>query len=269
MLSNIVSQVESILGQLNSSKTVPAGNLYASFSSTLLTPTFSATNPVVQSATFQPGIVSGSWVTITGQNLATATRTWWADEIVGNTLPVEIDHVRVTIDGKNAAVYYVSPTQLNVLAPSDTAIGPVNVQVTRDGATSAVIEANYIAAAPGFFTFAANGRNYVAGVHLDGAYVGDIAGTVPANPGETIELFATGLGASPGGIVSPVTPLAQFPVITIGGIAAQVQFAGLTYPGEWQLNVVVPPVSAGEQLISLSYGGVTATVPTYLAVAAQ
>jgi uncharacterized protein (TIGR03437 family) len=269
MMSNIVSQVESILGQLNTSKTVPAGNLYPNFHSILLTPTFSVTDPVVQGATFQPGIVAGSWVTITGQNLATATRTWWADEIVGNTLPSEIDHVLVTINGKNAAVYYVSPTQLNVQAPTDTTIGPVSVQVTRDGATSAVIQANYVAAAPGFFVFSANGRDYVAGVHLNGGYVGDIAGTTPASPGETIELFATGLGASPGGTASPASPAGPLPVISIGAVAAQVRFAGLTYPGEWQLNVVVPQVSAGEQPITISFGGVAATLPTYLAVAAQ
>ena len=269
LLSNIVSQVETILGQLNTGKTVPTGSLYSNFQSTLLTPAFSSTNPVVQGATFQPGIVSGSWVTITGQNLATATRTWWPDEIVGDTLPVEIDHVLVTVNGKNAAVYYVSPTQLNVQAPTDTTIGPVNVQVTRDGATSAVIQADYVAASPGFFTFSANGKNFVAGVHLDGAYVGDIAGTVPATPGETIELFATGLGASPGGVAPPVTPLTPLPSVTIGGVAATVQFAGLTYTGEWQLNVVVPQVSAGEQSITIGYGGATATVPTYLPIAAQ
>jgi uncharacterized protein (TIGR03437 family) len=268
LVTNMVTQVENILGQVNNSSTVPANNLYSSFKSALQTPTFAATTPVVQGATFQPGIVSGSWVTITGQNLATATRTWWADEIVGTTLPVEIDHVRVAIDGKNAAVYYVSPTQLNVQAPADTQLGPVSVQVIRDGATSAAIQANYVPVAPGFFTYAANGKNYVAGVHLTGAYLGDIAGTTPAKAGEYIELFATGLGLVSAGIsiTPPVVSLAQLPVVTIGGMAATVQFAGLTYVGEWQLNVVVPEVSTGEQPVTISYGGSTSTVLAYLPV---
>jgi len=30
------------------------------------------------------------------------------------------------------------------------------------------------------------------------------------------------------------------PALTIGGVPATVQFSGLIYPGEWQLNVVVP-----------------------------
>jgi uncharacterized protein (TIGR03437 family) len=270
-ISNVVSQVEQVLTQVNDSGGNPKNNLYSNFQSTLLTPTFAATNPVANGATYLPGIVSGSWVQIQGQNLATATRTWWADEIVGNTLPVEIDHVRVAINGKNAAVYYVSPTQLNVQAPTDSTLGPVNIQVTRDGTVSAVIQANYVAAAPGFFPFpssaSATGKTYPAGVHLNGAYIGDTAGFVPASPGETIELFATGLGPTPGGTVPGVTLLSPPPSITIGGVAATVQAAALIYPGEWQLNVVVPAqAAAGEQPITISYAGAASPVSTYLAI---
>jgi uncharacterized protein (TIGR03437 family) len=211
-------------------------------------------------------MVPGSWVQINGQNLATATRIWWALEVVGTALPAEIDHVHVTINGKNAAVYYVSPTQLNVQAPTDTTIGPVNIQVIRDGAASAVISASYVASAPGFFRYSVGGKSYAAGVHLNGAYVGDTAGFSPAVPGETIELFATGLGATPGGVAPAVTLLTVLPAVTIGGLSAKVQAAALIYPGEWQLNVEVPQVAAGEQPITISYGGATSSVPTYLSV---
>ncbi len=267
-VSNIVGQIETILGQVNSSNSIPKNNIYASFPSTLLTPTFSTTDiPVENGATYQAGIVSGSWVAIKGQNLATATRTWWPDEIVGPILPVEIDHVRVTINGKNAAVEYVSPTQVNVQAPTDAATGPVDIQVIRDGTPSAVIKANYVSSAPGFFMYGANGKNFAAGAHLSGAYLGDIPGTLPAIPNEVILLFATGLGESTGGIAPPVTQLVPSPTVTIGGVAATVQFAGLIYPGEWQLNVVVPTVSAGEQPITITYGGATSSsVSTYIAI---
>jgi uncharacterized protein (TIGR03437 family) len=265
-ISGVVAQIENVLTQVNDSNSNPKTDSYPNFNSTLLTPGFAATAPVVNGATYQPGMVSGSWVTITGQNLATATRTWWGDEIVGNTLPVEIDHVRVTISGKNAAVYYVSPAQLNVQAPTDTATGPVNVQVIRDGAASAPIQASYAASAPGFFMYQANGKNFAAGVHTNGAYVGDVAGTLPAKAGETIELFATGLGPSPGGVVPTVTALTPLPAVTVGGQAATVSYAGLVAVGEWQLNVVVPQVAAGELPITISYGGASAAVTTYLAV---
>lgn len=62
----------SILAYLNGlGTTVPAGNLYPNFASTLLAP---KVNAVVQGATFQPGLVSGSWMTLRGNNLATASR---------------------------------------------------------------------------------------------------------------------------------------------------------------------------------------------------
>lgn len=266
-IGGVISQAENILGQVNTAGAIPKNDLYSNFKSTLLRPTFATSGaPVVNGATFQPGMVSGSWVTITGQNLATATRIWWPDEIIGNTLPTEIDHASVTVNGKPAAMYYVSPTQLNVQAPTDAATGPVDVQVIRDGTASAVIQATYVPAAPGFFMYQANGRNFAAGVHTSGAYVGDVQGTLPARPGETIELFATGLGATPGGVVPSVTALATPPAVTIGGANATVSFAGLVYPGEWQLNVVVPQVAAGDQLITIGSGGAASTVSTYLAV---
>ena len=56
------------------------------------------------------------------------------------------------------------------------------------------------------------------------------------------------------------------PVMTIGGVAATVQAAALIDPGEWQLNVVVPQVPAGEQPVTISYGGATEAVSTYLAI---
>jgi hypothetical protein len=58
-----------------------------------------------------------------------------------------------------------------------------------------------------------------------------------------------------GGIVPPLTVLPTMTAISVGGVPAAVQFSGLIYPGEWQLNVVVPQVSAGEQPITLGYAG--------------
>jgi uncharacterized protein (TIGR03437 family) len=41
---------------------------------------------VVSGATFLPGIVGGSWVSIFGQNPAMASRTWRSDEFLGEVL---------------------------------------------------------------------------------------------------------------------------------------------------------------------------------------
>lgn len=250
-LSNMVLN---LINQLGNS--APAGDQYSSFQSTLLTPAVTA---VEQGATYQPLIVAGSWVTITGQNLGTATRTWLGREFDGPDLPSEIDHVLVTIDGKNASVYYVSPTQLNVQAPTDTATGPVAVQVIRDGTVSASFQATLAAAAPGFFTYTANNNaQELAAIHLNGAIIGDVAGTLPAKAGEVVELYATGLGASTGGVIpaAPIT-LSELPIVTLGGVKAVVSYAGIVSPGLFQINVTIPSqLSVGRHPATIEYGGV-------------
>ena len=66
----------------------------------------------------------------------------------------------VTINGVPAYVEYISPTQINVLAPDDATTGSVQVQVTAAGQTSNSFTAQKQQFAPAFFTFA--GGKYVA-----------------------------------------------------------------------------------------------------------
>jgi uncharacterized protein (TIGR03437 family) len=83
-------------------------------------PSISATNGVVNGASFSSGIAPGAWVSIFGDNLAPTTRTWRSDEIVNGKLPTSLDGVSASINGKPAAVYFISPKQLNVQVPDDT-----------------------------------------------------------------------------------------------------------------------------------------------------
>jgi len=211
------------------------------------------------------GIESGSWVSIYGTNLSATTRSWQSSDFVGNNLPTSLDGVSVTIDGKSAAVSYVSPGQLNVQAPSDANTGSVPVQVTNVyGSASSLASLQQYA--PGFF--ALNGK-YVAAVHADGTYVaplgyfGSAASSSPAQPGEIIMLYGTGFGpttpAAPvGQIVSGAAPLTD-PTqlqIRIGPVVATVQFAGIVAAGEYQFNVLVPPLPAGDTQIVAVIAGV-------------
>ncbi len=119
-----------------------------------------AITSVVNGASLQPGIEAGSWVTIEGVNLANTFpgRKWRDDEVINGNLPTSLDGVSVTIDGKAAFVYYISPTQINVQAPSDSATGGVSVVVTNSGIASAPATAQLQAAAPAFFLLP--GTNY-------------------------------------------------------------------------------------------------------------
>lgn len=241
-----------------------------------------AADGVVNAASFAAGISTGAWVTILGSNLAPpgVARAWTSAEIVDGKLPVSLEGTEVRINGKNAAIAYVSEHQLNVQAPEDTALGSVAVDVTTvSGGTSDPVTANLAAGAPGLFRFSPNSYRNVAAVHADGTYAGpsglfgDKAMAKPAEPGESVLLFGTGFGATdpqvtPGFAYSGVAPLASGNnlKIWIGGVRAAVQFAGLVAPGLTQFNVVVPTLSDGEHLVEVSVWGVDVPTTQYLAV---
>lgn len=83
---------------------------------------------VVNSASGQPGAVSGSWITIYGTGLSNDTRAWQASDFINGQLPPQMDYVSVKVNARPAYVAYVSPTQLNVLVPDDPTLGSVPVQ---------------------------------------------------------------------------------------------------------------------------------------------
>jgi uncharacterized protein (TIGR03437 family) len=216
-------------------------------------------------ANYQPGFAAATWVTIYGTNLSQITGEWQGSNFVSGMLPTSLAGVSVTIDGIPAYVEYISPTQINVLAPDDPATGTVQVQVTTAGQASNSFAAQKQQYAPAFFTIGTGA--YVAAVHLDGTIVGAsglLSGTTttPAAPGEVIELYATGFGptspAVPTG--SLVTTPEQLPAnslqVTIGGVAASVGFAGLVTPGLYQFNVTMPSLPPGDATVVAQIGGV-------------
>jgi uncharacterized protein (TIGR03437 family) len=235
------------------------------------------TNPqitaVTDAAGYQPGISPGAWIVIWGANLSSTTRPWQTSEIINGKLPTQLDGVSVTVDGKPAAVYYISPGQLDVQAPDDSTTGSVQVVVTAPQGT-ATATATMQAASPGLFMYNAGNRNYIAAQHVDYSLVGPSA---PAKPGEVIILYATGFGPT-----SPPTPSGQlvttaYPVVnlsaitlTIGGSPAQVPlWAGITEAGLWQMNIQVPQgASSGDAAVVAQIGGKSTQSNVFLSIQA-
>jgi uncharacterized protein (TIGR03437 family) len=170
-------------------------------------------------------IAPNTWIEIKGSNLSPTTRTWRASDFINNQLPTQLDGISVNINGKPAYVSYISPTQVNVLAPADPLPPSAVVQVG-----SASFPAPTAAAAPALFTF--SGTSYAAAVHADGGLIGPAAlypgASTPARPGEIIQLYGNGFGS-----LAP-------PAVTVGGLPASVSFAGFVSPGLYQINVTVP-----------------------------
>jgi uncharacterized protein (TIGR03437 family) len=218
---------------------------------------------VVNAGSYQPGIASGTWISIFGTNLCQSTYLWQASDIVNGALPTTLQGVSVTVNGLPAYVDYVSPTQINALAPDDGTLGPVPVQVTTAGATSNAVTVQKSLYSPAFLTF---DGTHVAALHADYSPIGAPnllpgAVTTPANPGEIILLYGVGFGpADPpqpsGQLVTTATPLANGVQVTIGGQTASVAFAGLTGSGLYQFNVTVPNLANGDAAVVASIGGV-------------
>ena len=140
-------------------------------------------NGLVSAASFEAGAAPGAWVSIFGQNLATASRSLTSSDIVNGTLPVALGGASVRIDGKPAYLAYVSPTQINALAPATENTGTVEVIVTNAAGTSAPVSATLQAVQPAFFQV----QNYVAAVRADGVLITGTGGNgtvAAAKPGD-------------------------------------------------------------------------------------
>jgi uncharacterized protein (TIGR03437 family) len=182
------------------------------------------------------GLVPGSWAQVQGTSLSSANRTWNDSDFtgLGNSLPTKLNGVEVQVNGISAPVYYVSSTQVSFQVPNgilpqgDLVSTQVTVQLFRDDlGSSNTLTTTATASSPGIFPIAVNGKNYPAGVFLDGKFTGDPANSAAfrkAKPGDIIQLFATGIQRSVAGIASGLQVL--------GGLTVSVKIGDITIPAD-------------------------------------
>jgi uncharacterized protein (TIGR03437 family) len=220
-------------------------------------------NGVVNAASGQigQGLAPGSYVAIYGSALSDALQ-------VESTasLPVSLSQVSVSFDAGTLSLpghlHFVSPGQINVQIPWEFQ-GQTSVQmkVTMGGLQSAVYTLPLAPTSPGIFEIngvaAAEDANYAV-----------IGPNHPAVRGQPIAIFVNGLGpvsntpasGGPSGFDWTLAQTASLPTVTIGGVNAKVDFAGLTPStvGLYQINLTVPAsLSAGNPQIVVSVGGVS------------
>jgi uncharacterized protein (TIGR03437 family) len=233
---------------------------------------------ITNGAGFQQTIAAGSWVTITGNNLSTTTRSWQADDFTNNgtTEPQKLDDVTVTMGGLPAYVYYISSTQINVQAPV-LPPGPVSVQVTNSNGTSAVATATVAAESPAFFLW--NGK-YAVATRPDFSYIGppglfSTVATTPAKPGDIVILWGTGFGSTtPAMVPGTLTPSTSGTVndavnVTVGGLPAE-YVGGALSPGAaglYQIAIKIPPSApSGDLAVLANIDGVQSPAGVFLTV---
>jgi uncharacterized protein (TIGR03437 family) len=205
------------------------------------------------SAPFTAQISPGELLTLYGTGLADSLVI--APQI---PFPTSLGNVQVSINGTPAPIYYVAPTQVSVVVPYGISGTVAQVQVTTDGNPSNTVSAFIGETSAGIFSVPPGGLGYGAILHQDGTLVSKSS---PAQSGETVSVFLTGLGAvSPGisdGAAGPSDTLSRTTnTITadISGTTATVTYAGLApgLAGLYQANVTMPAgLTAGDNTMDI------------------
>jgi uncharacterized protein (TIGR03437 family) len=180
-------------------------------------------------------------------------------------LPTSLLSTTVTVNGEAAPLFYMSSGQINAQMPWDIQPGIASVVVSAGSSMSNTVAVKVPASGtPGMFLYGSN-RAVVqnADFSLNSA-------SAPAHVGDTVVGYFTGGGpvkaagplvsgmASPSGL-SPVTGTPA--AVTVAGVAATVVYMGLTptLVGLYQVNFVVPKVTAGDRIMAISIAGSTSS----------
>jgi uncharacterized protein (TIGR03437 family) len=227
---------------------------------------------VVNAASFAPGLVPGSLLTVFGAGVSGSSP---LDQAASLPLPAELAGTRVLLDGLPAPIYAVANVggaeQANVQVPWQlTGKQEITVVVSRGTESSESIRVPVAPASPAVFT--TGGTRGIVTYNTTGRLV---TPAEPARPGDLLVVWATGLGPvdnePASGHPGPRTPLARLretAEVTLAGRPARVLFAGLApgLVGVYQVNIEVPPDAGSGDLDLLVRVAGQASIPVKLAL---
>jgi len=202
-------------------------------------------------------VAQGSIFIIKGSGLGPATLTFapapFQSTSLSGTSVAVLDTVSMTT--VQALMYYTSDSQVAALLPSKTPTGSLSFQVTYNSQNSAPVSHSVTTSVPGIFTTDSTGYGPAIVTFADYSLVSSFKAANcggpnttcgAANPGDTLILWATGLGPVSGndasgsglGVNMPNLPLK----VWIGGAQASVQYQGRSgcCVGEDQIVFSVP-----------------------------
>jgi uncharacterized protein (TIGR03437 family) len=238
------------------------GPLLADSSGTAGAPVYTADSIANSAANVAGYYTPNSFLSIYGQNLAYVTRPINSGDIRAGQLPTVLagTGVRVLVNQIPADMYYVSPGQVNVLIPPLLTAGPATVQLENDGLYGPPIRITMAAAAPVLFQ---SDATTVIATHGNGPLVTTDA---PAQPGEVVVLYATGLGlTSPAAAANEIPQFAARIVdmsvfrVVLNGVdvdPGRIEYAGITpgFAGLYQINLWLPDDAPPNPEIRIGYG---------------
>lgn len=219
-------------------------------------------------APFAPNSV----VSIFGTNLAFDAGIFTA----GSDLSMPLDSVKVYVDYVQAPLLMVSQGQINFIIPSTEIAGSALIQVVRQGVAGPAIQVPLVTAAPTLYP-SPIATGYATAEDWNNGYA-LITPDAPARAGDTVVLFATGLGAvqvaqdlySVASLATSIADPSSLKVL-LGGTAVDptlIKYVGLTpgCAGLYQINLLLPATIGNDPSIQIAMGGQSSQPGLSLAV---
>ena len=193
-------------------------------------------------------------------------------------LPIDLNQTEVIVAGRSLPLVFVSPNQINAMMPYDLPVNAISqMLVTRGPAISLPQPVSILKTASGIFTRDNSGAGFgiVVAVHKDGSS-GLVGANAPVTAGDTLVIYATGLGdveprvlaGVPAGF-SPLSTTVTPVTVAVGGVNAPVLFSALTpgFTGLYQINATVPSgVQPGSAVPLVITQGTNSSEPVQIAV---
>jgi uncharacterized protein (TIGR03437 family) len=225
-------------------------------------------NAVTNAASYSAnGVAPGGLVALWGNDLASGLTTApagvypWPQNIAGTS---------VTMNGLQAPLWFASPAQVNAQVPFELAPRSAMAEVTAPSGVTTWIPVTVQTAGPGIFTINSQGTGDAA--LRDAISFRQITSASPAQAGEWIQIYATGLGAVNQAVTdgaAPPSPPPQTSVavqVLIDGAAYNAYWAGLApdYVGLYAVNLQLPAnLAPGSHQLQLSMGGAASNTATF------
>jgi uncharacterized protein (TIGR03437 family) len=205
-----------------------------------------STGGIVGTASYVASPSPGTMVSIFGLAMADDVM-----QAAGLPLPTALETTQVVMGGLSLPLLFVSGQQINAIVPYHLQThANYQVIVQRAGAISVPETIAVLDGQPAVFTvdLSGKGQGHIYRITSAGAQI-LASPSSPVQAGDVLTIYCAGLGeVNPpldAGVPAPLDQLENTvnpATVTIGGVKAQVLFAGLTpgFAGLYQVNVTVP-----------------------------
>ncbi|MBN9662402.1 MAG: hypothetical protein J0H49_29655 [Acidobacteria bacterium] len=230
-------------------------------------PSYSA-DSIVNLASGERGrLAPNTLAAIYGKDLAPYARARVESDLRGNTLPYQLSGtgVMVKVGGLLAPVEYISPEVVIFLVPSELRPGTVSIILAHNLLSGPTIRVQLAPAAPAWFLME---TGFVLARHSGSMEWVDQAH--PARPGESVILYAAGLGDTRPILGFREFPRERVPLAGLGNLhllidgvevpSERIGYVGLSpgFPGVYEIEVLLPgELGANPELLVDLAGTVT------------